>query len=417
MHLAENTHKLRITFTKGGNSMPNHSQAQNEDKAQTPPPGQLSLKKNNGENMTITSPSPSANVTTSLSQIPPFQLSTGMSVADKIYSLIDRHCIITDHEKAAVTLWILSSWVLDEFRIFPRLALISPEKRCGKSTLLEVINCTTENPTMVSNASTAVLSRIAAKKPTLILDEADTFIKGGEPGLIGLINSGHSKATAHILKCDGDNYEPKKFSTWMPVVLASIGDLADTIMDRSVRINMRRKLDSESVHRLPPDLKTMTKPLLTELNSWKATVSPKVKGNQIEPPDQGNDRAVDNWLPLFSVANIFGSVWRQKCEEAYQALTAPAEKTLQTQLLADIKETFAKANNSRIASTELIEKLCSDPEKPWATHSNGRKLTPYQMAKLLKLFDIRPSVMRSGGKTIRGYEESMFQDAFDRYLK
>jgi hypothetical protein len=59
----------------------------------------------------------------------------------------------------AVTLWVIGSYVYDAFRIFPKLCLSSPEKRCGKTTLLETIAAVVSRSLMASNMSPVVIFR------------------------------------------------------------------------------------------------------------------------------------------------------------------------------------------------------------------------------------------------------------------
>jgi len=368
-------------------------------------------------NITVQNPQSAARQTSlSTNNIPQAPIPYS-KLADDIYTLVLKHCIITPHEAAAIVLWSMSSWVLDEFRIFPRLTAISPEKRCGKSTLMEVISAIVKNPLMVSNASIAVISRVAEKmQPTLILDEADTFIKNGDPQLIGLINSGHSKATAQVLKCDGDSFEPRAFSTWMPIVLASIGALPDTIMDRSIPISIHRKKGGQSVTRIPQNLHAQCQTLRDQLEIWRDNTVQYIAVNQVEPVYIGNDRAVDNWLPLFSVASTINPEWENKCLDAYHALTQAPTKNISTQLLEDIRDIFKEEATTNIRSADLVLKLCSDTDKIWATFSHGKRISPVAMANQLSPYGITPHNIRFGEKVARGYSLDQFTDAFERYL-
>ena len=64
--------------------------------------------------------------------------------------------------------------------------------------------------------------------------------------LRGIVNSSHT-IDGGVLRCVGDNYELRKFSTWAPMALAGIGRLAETIMDRSIVISMKRRTEAEAV--------------------------------------------------------------------------------------------------------------------------------------------------------------------------
>ncbi len=86
------------------------------------------------------------------------------------------------------------------------------------------------------------------------------------------------------------------------------------------------------------------------------------------------------------------------------------------ELLSDIQEIFDSQNLDRIGSAELIQRLCDDEEKPWATFNRGASISPRQIAKRLKDFGISSHTIRLGFSTAKGYLKSQFTDAFARYL-
>jgi putative DNA primase/helicase len=64
-------------------------------------------------------------------------------------------------------------------------------------------------------------------KPTLLIDEADTFLHDSDE-LRGVLNSGHNRRSAIIIRTVGEDHEPKQFSTWCPKVISKIGKLPPT---------------------------------------------------------------------------------------------------------------------------------------------------------------------------------------------
>lgn len=68
--------------------------------------------------------------------------------------------------------------------------------------------------------------------------------------LRGVMNSGHTRDSAYVIRTVGDNFTPTKFSTWGAKALAGIGHVADTLMDRAVILKLRRKLPHEMVNRI-----------------------------------------------------------------------------------------------------------------------------------------------------------------------
>ena len=338
-------------------------------------------------------------------------------LAADMASLIRRHCVLLDHEIDAIVLWLISSHMINEFRIFPKLLLESPQKRCGKSTVMEVIQSLAKGGIHLSNISSAGIYRVTQQgQPTLLIDEADTFVKNGSPDLVGIINSSHSKKGSSIIRCVGDNHQPQVFNTWTPMVFASIGSLSDTIMDRSIVINLRRKKPQEQVVRVPVDLEDQNTTVRNALSSWCSSNEAAIKNSNVIVPNLGNDRAQDNWLPLYTIAEAIDNGWIERCEAAYRALTTQAEPELSTLLLASISLYFSSTGNTRISSSDLVAELCKDETGPWQECNNGRRVTQNQVARILRNYGISTHPMRFGESVIRGYERTDFTDAFERYI-
>lgn len=107
--------------------------------------------------------------------------------------------ILTDHIKLptggnyAVPLWILSSYCMDAWVLFPKLYISSPLPRCGKTTMLEVLECFSCRALFVSNiTSSATFRCIELYQPTLMFDEADTYLKQNDE-MNGIINAGQKR--------------------------------------------------------------------------------------------------------------------------------------------------------------------------------------------------------------------------------
>jgi hypothetical protein len=77
----------------------------------------------------------------------------------------------------ALALWIVFTYALEAFDVAPILALCSPLKRCGKTTTEEVTTALAQRPLAAANVTVAALYRTVERfAPTLIVDEADTFL-------------------------------------------------------------------------------------------------------------------------------------------------------------------------------------------------------------------------------------------------
>ena len=242
-----------------------------------------------------------------------------------------------------------------------------------------------------SNITAAALFRAVEKwKPTLIVDEADSFLRESDE-LRGVLNSGHTRDTAFVIRTVGDDHEPRRFSTWGAKAIALIGTLPDTLHDRSIVIALRRKLPSERAEKVrhadPAEFETLARRCarFAEDNAEALRLArPAI-------PDFLHDRASDNWEPLLAIADLAGGKWPDKGRAAAKELTGAAgdeTDSLRVALLTDICLTFEKKGVDKISSVDLIEALVSDKERPWADYRNGKQLNPRQLARMLSGFGI-----------------------------
>jgi len=344
-----------------------------------------------------------------------------LEVMDGIRQIIQTYMSLPHGAVDVVSLWIAGTYVYDAFAIFPKLVVISPEKRCGKTTLLEIIDGLSCKSITASNITPAAIFRtIDLCNPTLIIDEADTFIAGRNDDLIGIINSGHRKNSAYIIRTVGEDHEPKKFSTWSPMAIATIKQLPGTVMDRSIVITLKRKTKIERVARLPVGLKEQCEPIRQKLTRWADDNLSQLKAHNVEPPEIENDRAMDNWLPLFTIAHAVADDWEKEVQASFFALNKMVDdKTPQIMILGDIKDILEDTGYEKIGSAYLVDKLISLEERPWSEWKRGQPMTQNTLSKMLGTFDIRSKDIRPDhdGLVCRGFEKTQFQDTFDRYLE
>jgi putative DNA primase/helicase len=291
--------------------------------------------------------------------------------------------------------------------------------------LLEVIAALVPEAVTTSHITPAAVFRLVdAKKPTLVIDEGDAFIKGSED-MRGILNSGHVKHAAYVIRSKADTYEPVKFSTWCPKVIALIGSLPGTLMDRSIVIPMRRKLAGEAVGKLRRDMTEETLyPLREKCAAWVADQRETIGAIDPEVPEWLNDRAADNWRPLMAVAEVAGGDWPDRLNEAiaHLAKADDDDETIGVQLLVDLDGLFRHSGRDRFPSTTIIAELTKLGHRPWATYNKGFAISERQIAKLLRPFGIAPKTVRFASphsgvpETAKGYVLEDFGDAFRRYL-
>ena len=343
----------------------------------------------------------------------------GVELLDGLVAAISRYVALPEHAAEAVALWIVHAHALDAFWISPRLAAISPEKRCGKTSLLMTIAKLVPRPLHAANVTPAAVFRaVEMVCPTLLIDEADTFL-GGADELRGILNSGHCKASATVIRTAGEDYEPVQFATWSPCAIALIGKLPDTLEDRSVVIQMRRRRPDEHVQRLRLDRLGHLDEVAQKVARWALDHKTELRDADPDMPASLHDRAADNWRPLLAVADLAGGHWPTPARRAAVALTGIEDDfdSARVQLLADLRGVFKDECADQLTSAKIVAALVEMEDRPWPEWKGGKPITVRQLAKLLQPFRIKPIQMKVGGdKNLRGYKLKAFDDVFRRYL-
>ena len=336
-----------------------------------------------------------------------------------IRSTIARFIVCETWTATAAALWIAFTWIIDDAHVAPMVVITAPEKRCGKSQLLEVIGRLSKRGLFASSISPAATFRvIEAKSPTLLIDEADAFFRENEE-LRGIINSGHTRASAYVIRCFGDDHDVKQFSTWCAKAIAGIGKLADTVVDRSIVLSLRRKLAHEKVERLRHAEPGLFETLARKLARFGQDYGASLGRTRPDLPDALNDRAQDNWEHLLAIADLAGAHWPKEARGAALELSGekPDAKSTAEQLLSDIRAIFDADGGDRIASAKLVKRLIEDDSAPWLTWSQGKPMTTHQLGRKLSGFSIKAHTIHLGPcDKPKGYRREQFDDAWERYL-
>jgi putative DNA primase/helicase len=337
---------------------------------------------------------------------------------DDIKQMFRRYIVLPQGADIAIALWVLHAWTFDAGDISPFLVLVSPTKRCGKTNTLIVLQYLTPRSEMASNISpSAVFRRVQDLQPTLLFDEADSFLRNEE--MRGILDSGHTKPAAYVIRnveVDGQ-FRAKRFSTWAPKAIATIGSLKDTLEDRSIIIALQRKPKTAEVTRLRKRDNEEFARLRGRAARWAQDNFAKLTDPDPDIPDALNDRAADNWRPLLAIAELAGADWLKRARDAACLLSGEGHESTSrnVELLAHIREAFGDLDV--ITSAKLVEKLTADPERPWADWKHGKPLTQRQLAILLRPFGIiSETVHPLGQPDAKGYQRARFKEAWTGYL-
>ena len=349
----------------------------------------------------------------------------GAALLTDLAASVKRFMSLSDHAAAAIALWTVNSYiVVNHGHIAPIMAVTSPEKRCGKSTLLNWLYLLSDKPLLASNITAAAVFRtVDAYHPTLIIDEGDSFLGESGDELRGILNSGHSRHTAFVIRVTGEEMEPRRFSTWGCKVIALIGKLENrfsTLADRSISIELRRKLPSERLMKLRHAGLVHFEELARRCARFAADNGARLGSARPDIPDVLNDRAQDNWESLLAIADLAGGTWPRLARTVALALSGGADTSggdgIGVQLLSDLRRHFEAGNATSYPTTALLQFLNDIDDAPWPAYAKGKPMTARHLSRLLHPYGIFPHPIRLGATVAKGYEVSDFADAFSRYL-
>jgi uncharacterized protein DUF3631 len=329
-----------------------------------------------------------------------------------VEQFIRRYVVITDDQAVTLALWVLHTYVLDAADVTPYLLISSPEKRSGKSLLLDALEKLAHKPWRTVTPSAAVMFRTIEKDtPTLLLDEVDTIwgakARDDDEALRAVLNAGFRRRGSTVPRCDGPKMRVRNFRTFCPKAFAGIPtNVPDTVVDRSIPIHMSRKRREDQVERW----RDGRVELVAEGVALVAVLGEK----EPELPDELSDRAQDAWEPLLAIADYAGGEWPARAaRNAAVSLMASEDEALPlgARLLGDIRDVFIMHPSNKMGTTELLDHLYMIEESGWGDWF-GKLITARKLSSLLKPYGIEPHKERDW----RGYYLGDFLDAFGRYL-
>jgi hypothetical protein len=357
--------------------------------------------------------------------MPPEEAATlTTELLETIRGWILTYVVVTTEQAEVLAVWIAHTYVFTVFEVTPYVFISSPEKGSGKSTLLRILKAVACRSRSSSGMSGAALARVVkASRPSLFLDELDAQMKGNKEtaeNIRGILNSGYEPEGVYT-RCVGKDFAVTDYPTFCPKCLAGIGELWDTVSDRSIIIEMRRMLPGESIE---PDrqlaVKAAATPIKARLEEWAARGAADLLRSIHPMPIYGfNPRQNDIAEVLLAIAQLAGGEWPQRLTQALKTVfkaTGAGDMSTGVTLLSDTRAVFDERGTVHIPSKELAALLCEIEGRPWAEWSNGKGLTANNLARQLKKFKIYPGKIRLGpAETAQGYRRGDFEDVWSRY--
>jgi 5S rRNA maturation endonuclease (ribonuclease M5) len=336
-------------------------------------------------------------------------------------SLFEDYLVLPDGVPFVAALWVVGTHIFRTFDCYPYLIVTSPIKRCGKTRFAEVLELLCCNPMMSVNLSEAALFRSIESNhpPTVIIDEAEALRNRQSERaqyLLAILQTGFRQG-AYVFRCVGKENAVTKFPVYSPKVVLAIGNLPDTLMDRSVVIRMRRHLHSEHVSQFRRrKAAEQASGVVSAISAWGEQNKERIAHAYLKQElDFLRDREADIWEPLFTIASVavpdrLDELKRIATRLCGEKASLDVDDSQGLRLLSDIRLIFRTLKRRTIATVDLIHKLKAQLDSQW-----GEDLTPIRLSQMLRPFGISPRQLWIEGNN-RGYDSEDFRTVFERYL-
>jgi hypothetical protein len=265
----------------------------------------------------------------------------------------------------------------------------------------------------------ALFRTIHSEKPTIIIDEAEALRSDSERArfILPILQAGF-RAGAFVPRCVGKGHEVEKFSVYCPKAILAIGNLPDTLTDRSIVVSMRRHLESEKVARFRRRFASQQAAgIVSTITTWADAHREQISKAYLKQNlDFLKDREADIWEPLFAIASVAVPERLEELERiairlSNEKATLDVDDSQGLRLLGDIRTIFGTTKRQSVPSADLVDRLKRDAANHW-----GEELTQTKLARLLRPFGISPQQLWLDEKNFRGYKREDFRSAFARYL-
>lgn len=236
---------------------------------------------------------------------------------ERLHAYLTRYVVFPSRAASQfLTLWIIGSYLHPVFAYYPYVWL-NADRGSGKSLLMKVMTPVVFNGQHIVNPTPSVLFRdVDANSPTLCIDEVEQLRsqdKEAHGALMSLLNAGYERG-AEVKRCEktsSGGFQVKSYRAYAPKVISGINEIEPVLQDRTIRIRLLRKLESEPVERYRPtqDIEAFQADLRDDLYQFALTWAADLARLYSQPKpdisglDHLNNRELDLWEPAFLLAN------------------------------------------------------------------------------------------------------------------
>lgn len=372
----------------------------------------------------------------------------------EIENIIRRVMVCEERYVTAAAYYIAATWFVDYVQYAPYAVITAPAKRCGKSVMLDLMGKLVKRPyAMAGKPSEASIFRtLDANRPTLLLDEVDTYLSKADE-LQGILNGGISKDAAFVSRCEKDvsgNIVTRNFRTFGFKIMSGIGAdrCGNALVDRAIVLRLSRKSRKdtrEKLRHIPKDQWEALRSRLMRLSLKYAESVEKASASPVNMPEALGDRDCDKWEVLFILADLSGEDEGRRVRNVACEITGEvSEDVWPSELISDSTDVVLKAIASVggvdldfgsagrihvgitdggmygdcILSTTLYQALTMNPDWQWKEFGrSGRALPQRLMTRTITDHGVKAAKLKkaNGRMGFKIYGDDGLMAANERY--
>ena len=344
--------------------------------------------------------------------------SNGQAVVERLSAWLAGYMSFTDSRLPLVlALWAVHTWCSERFDATPYLSITAATKQAGKTRLLTLLSFVCRAPKMLADSTPAYIYSCIEDhggKVTIFADEAEKLSGSALGVLRSVMNCGYLAGQTVGRKI---GKETKDYPVYCPKAFACIGDVNDTLRDRSIVITLERGKPAGDMRRVQA---------MSEAAAIVEDIRRAFPDGLPGPVEvdflTGRDREI--WAAIFGVAQtlkldraMMGEL-RAVCADLVARKTAPRRRyevqesesdataaSYGERAVSDLRAVL-RDDEPMIFSARAVERMKGLEVGPWRTFK-GEGLTEVSLASLVAPFDLAPKLGRMAkgraAQVCRGY--------------
>lgn len=314
------------------------------------------------------------------------------------------------------SLWAIGSHVFKSFDAFPYMVITAATKRSGKTRLAELLAMVSYNPQFFAAMTPSAMFHIIGDGATIFFDEAEELSSEAAGVMRSVLNVGYRRGQT-VPRMAGN--EVVKYEVYSPKAFILIGDVHDTLRDRSIVIEMIRTT--------PPNIfrfteaEEMAKQAMSGFDSKALATWCDNGARKIDPYSFLEGREAEIWTPILALAEYFkldinriaaaaadmASLKASTDAKRFAALRQSAEKKasqdgFNTQAMKDLAFVLNRDGVKAIHTETAIQAMKAIPTSPWRTYK-GDGLSAVMLSDLVSPFGVVSKNIRIGSLVKRGF--------------